>query len=64
MGIPTEDLQSIARILAAGYLRLRDQRRRDIPLDSPATSSPHGHEVNGLEKGETVETAMKSRLRS
>ena len=53
MSIPAEDFRSIARILAAGYLRLRDQRRRESPLDSPPTSSPHGHEVNGLEKGET-----------
>ena len=27
MSIPAEDFRSIARILAAGYLRLRDQRR-------------------------------------
>jgi phage terminase large subunit GpA-like protein len=31
LGIPTEDLRSIARILAAGYLRHRKQLRRDAP---------------------------------
>jgi hypothetical protein len=45
LSIPTEDFRSIARILAAGYLRLCDQRRRESPLDSPPTSSPHRHEV-------------------
>jgi hypothetical protein len=46
-----EELQSIASILAAGYLRCRRTRRED-PLDNAGTSSPHGHEVNGPEKGE------------
>ena len=45
-------LQSIASILAAGYLRYRRRIRREERLDNPATSSPHGHEVNGTEKGE------------
>ena len=45
MNIPAEDFRSIARILAAGYRRLRDRRRRESPLASPPTSSPHGHEV-------------------
>jgi hypothetical protein len=53
LNIPAEDIRSIARILAAGYLRLRERRRRESPLASPPTSSPHGHEVNSLEKGET-----------
>jgi len=52
LSIPAEELRSIARLLATGYLRLRDHRRRQPPLDSQPTSSPHGHEVNGLEKGE------------
>lgn len=53
LGIPTEDLQSIASILAAGYLRHRDQLRRAVPrLDCSETSSRHGHEVNGYENGE------------
>lgn len=53
MGIPKEDLQSIASILAAGYLRHRDQLRRKVPrLDCSETSSRHGHEANGYENGE------------
>jgi Fe-S-cluster containining protein len=52
MGIPTEDLRSIARILAAGYLRLRDQLRQETQLANSATSSRHGHEVNSHENGE------------
>jgi len=51
MAVPIEDLQSIAAILAAGYLRYL-QRRREDSLDSAATSSPHGHEVNALKKGD------------
>ncbi len=52
MAVPIEELQSIASILAAGYLRYRRRIRREDSLDNPATSSPHGHEVNGPEKGE------------
>jgi hypothetical protein len=53
LGIPTEDLKSIASILATGYLRHRHQLRRIASqLDSSATSSRHGHEVNGYENGE------------
>src|SRR3984957_19877997 len=53
LGVPTEDLKSIASILAAGYLRHRDQLRRAVPrLDCSETSSRHGHEVNGYENGE------------
>ena len=53
LGIPKEDLKSIASILAAGYLRHRDQLRRAVPrLDCSETSSRHGHEVNGYENGE------------
>ncbi len=53
MGIPTEDLQAIASILAAGFLRHRDQLRSAVPrLDCSETSSRHGHEVNGYENGE------------
>jgi hypothetical protein len=48
--VPTEELQSIASILAAGYLRYRRRIRREEPLDNPATSSPHGHEANGPER--------------
>lgn len=61
MGIPTEDLQSIASILAAGYLRHRDQLRRAVPrLDCSETSSRHGHEVNGYENG--METVMRKEI--
>ena len=52
--IAAEDFQAIARILATGYLRYREQRRRENSLDLPPGSSVHGHEVNGTEKGETV----------
>ena len=52
MGIPIEDLQSIARILAAGYLRHREHMRRQASLDCSTTQSAHGHEVNGHENGE------------
>ncbi|MBI3680574.1 MAG: hypothetical protein HY235_09280 [Acidobacteria bacterium] len=46
-----EDLDSIASILAAGYLKYRKKRREDL-LDTSAEASPHGHEVNASEKGE------------
>ena len=49
-----EDLDSIASILAAGYLKYRKQRREDL-LDSAAEASPHGHEVNASEKGEDAD---------
>jgi hypothetical protein len=43
LGIPTEDLQSIASILATGYLRHRDQLRRAASrLDCSEASSAHG----------------------
>ena len=48
-----EDLDSIAAILAAGYLRHRDNRRKDL-LDTTAEASRHGHEVNGHENGERI----------
>lgn len=54
--IPPEDFQSIARFLAAGYLRLRDRNRAPDSLATPPKSSPHGHEVNAFEKGETSGT--------
>jgi len=47
-----EDLDSIASILAAGYLKYRKKRREDL-LDTSTEASPHGHEVNASEKGET-----------
>ena len=47
-----DDLKIIAAILTAGYLRYRERRRRELSLDSAEASSPHGHEVNGTEKGE------------
>ena len=47
-----DDLKIIATILTAGYLRYRERRRRELSLDSAEASSPHGHEVNGTEKGE------------
>jgi hypothetical protein len=52
MDVPAEDLQSIASILAAGYLRYRAQQRRQNLLDKPVTTSLHGHEVNACENGE------------
>jgi hypothetical protein len=52
LAVPIEDLQSIAGILAAGYLRYFRRKRREDPLDNAGTSSPYGHEVNGPEKGE------------
>jgi hypothetical protein len=52
LAVPTEELQSIASILAAGYLRYCRRIRREDSLDNAATSSPHGHEVNSTEKGE------------
>jgi len=47
-----DDLKTIAAILTAGYLRYRKRRRRELSLDSAEASSPHGHEDNGIEKGE------------
>jgi hypothetical protein len=46
-----EDLDSVATILADGYLRYRTNRRQE-PVDTTAEASPHGHEVNASEKGE------------
>jgi hypothetical protein len=46
-----EDLDSVASILASGYLRCRQKRREDL-LANPKEASPHGHEVNASEKGE------------
>jgi hypothetical protein len=54
LAVPIEELQSIASILAAGYLRYRRRIQREERLDNPATSSPHGHEVNSPEKGEGI----------
>ena len=46
-------IQEIAVILAAGYLRYRRAQLSApstvIPVDTSATASPHGDEVNGLE---------------
>jgi hypothetical protein len=52
--IAAEDFQAIARILAAGYLRYRERRRRENSLDVAPQSSVHGHEVNGTEKGDRI----------
>lgn len=52
MPIPNEDLHTIARILAAGYIRWRYQRRIELPLDCPPGKSGHGHTVDKTEKGE------------
>lgn len=46
------DLQEIAAILAAGYLRRREFEERKPRLDSATPSSPHGRAVNTAEKGE------------
>jgi hypothetical protein len=51
---PADDLAAITRILATGHLRYRDRRRREKSLDMSADPSVHGHEVNGIEKGEAV----------
>ena len=50
--LPAEDLAAIVRILATGYLRYRERRRRQNSLDVSADPSVHGHEVNETEKGE------------
>ena len=46
-------IQEIAAILAAGYMRYRraqiSGQSTTVPVDSSATASPHGDEVNGLE---------------
>ena len=46
-------IQGIAAILAAVYMRYRraqiSGQPTTIPVDSSATASPHGDEVNGLE---------------
>ena len=43
MGIPTEDLKSIASILAAGYLRHRDHLRRAKTSVEVAATAPLEH---------------------
>ena len=48
-----EDLDSIAAILADGYIRYRRNRRKDL-LDTSAAPSPYGHQVNASQKGEGV----------
>ncbi len=45
-----ENLDSIASILASGYLRYRQKRREDLLAISPE-ASPHGHEVNASGNG-------------
>ncbi len=57
MIVPAEDLQEIASILAAGYLRYRAEQRRQNQLDKAAAQSLHGHEVNAPEKEEKGEVA-------
>ena len=47
-----DDLQEIAAILAAGYLRHRELEQREPRLDNAVPSSPHGRAVNTAEKGE------------
>lgn len=53
-GIPSEEFQTIAKILATVYLRYLARRRHEDSLDVPGALSVHGHEVNGNEKGEPV----------
>jgi len=55
MDVPVEDLQTIASILAAGYLRFRAKRRRENQLDKAATQSLHVPAVNACEKGEDAD---------
>ena len=57
MVVPPEDLQSIASILAAGYLRYRNQQRRQNQLANASIQSLHGQEVNAPEKGGKGEDA-------
>lgn len=53
MGIPTEELKSMASILAAGYLRNIHQLRRDASaLDSSVLHSAPRPDVNSHENGE------------
>ena len=52
--IHPDDLDEIASILARGYLRYRESRRRQLAdsLASAADTSPHVHAVNRAENGE------------
>jgi len=53
-GLPADDFAAIVKILAAVYLRYRERLRRQNSLDVAATTSVHGHEVNGTEKGNLI----------
>jgi hypothetical protein len=48
-----DDLQAIANILAAGYLRFRERQLREKLLAVSGEQSVHGHEVNEPEEGES-----------
>lgn len=52
--IDPQDLDGIASILARGYLRYRESRRRQLSdsLASTADTSPHVPAVNRAESGE------------
>ena len=60
--LPTEDLQAIARILAAGYLRLLYPGRGRSPLDTPEKSSPHVHEVDASRRENHVEETIEQEI--
>ena len=51
-------IREIAAILPAGYLRYRRAQisghSTTVPVDSSATASPHGDEVNGTENPGTA----------
>jgi len=64
LAIPTEDLQAIASILAAGYLRCRQRIRHEESLDNAGTSRPQGHEVDGHEKEKALETTIQEEIES
>lgn len=62
MGIPTEDLQSIVKILAAGYLRHRDQLRRELHLLIPQGRVFMDTRLTAMRMEANVETAMRKAI--
>ena len=52
LNIPAEDFESIVRIFAAGFLRLRARRKQENQLANPPAQSVHGDEVNSVETRE------------
>jgi hypothetical protein len=62
LSIPAEDFQSIARILAAGYLRLRDQRRRTQPLIVRRLRALMDTRLTAPRKEKFVESTMRKEI--